>query len=76
MIISKWIYAWNAGKKPARILMIPENGGAPKSVATLPFENINSGDMALTPDGKHIICSVQESISDVWLLENFDPEVE
>jgi len=68
------IYAWSDDERPIKIWMIPVNGGAAKVFVTLPFENIRS--ITMTPDGKRIICSVEESISDVWLMENFDPEVE
>jgi len=43
-------------------------------VVTLPFESkIDFLDM--TPDGRRVVCAVRESVSDVWLMENFDPEV-
>ncbi len=71
----KWIYAWHLLKKQKEILMIPVSGGESKTLVTLPFENIFEDDISITPDGKHIICNVTESLSDVWLMENFDPEV-
>lgn len=71
----RWIYAWHLLKKQKEILMIPVSGGEPKTLVTLPFENIFEDDISITPDGKHIICNVMESLSDVWLMENFDPEV-
>gem|GEM_PF-3926505 len=27
------------------------------------------------PDGTEIVCDVNETQSDAWLMENFDPEV-
>jgi hypothetical protein len=29
----------------------------------------------MTPDGKRIVCRVSEVESDIWLAENFDPDV-
>lgn len=68
-----WIYAkdW---LRP-EILRIPVTGGEPKKFLTLPFEDIDDGGIAMTPDGKNIVCTVSESLSDIWLMENFDPEV-
>ncbi len=71
-----WIYATNYGETPVRIYIIPVDGGEPKIFIPLPFEIIPIGGITMTPDGKRIICSVEENISDVWLMENFDPEVE
>ena len=33
-------------------------------------------DIDITPDGKTIICNIEEKNSDVWMIENFDPDVE
>ena len=44
---------------------------------TLSFEaDIWQDGISMTPDGKRIVCNVVELQSDVWLMENFDPEVE
>jgi len=73
----KWIYAWDLLKKPIEILMIPVNGGKPKTLVTLPFENIDRpDDITMTPDGKRLVCAVAISQSDIWMMENFDPAVE
>jgi len=73
----KWIYAWNTEIRPLAILEVPVDGGQAQTVVTLPFENIDSlGGISMTPDGKRIVCASLEVQSDVWLMENFDPEVE
>ena len=71
----KWIYYWNPGKKPAEIMMVPAHGGNQTTHAVLPFENVALSYISMTPDGKTIVCTVVENQSDVWLMENFDPEV-
>ena len=38
--------------------------------------NINYCDIDITSDGKTIVCAIQETNSDVWMIENFDPDVE
>ncbi|NUM89042.1 MAG: PD40 domain-containing protein [Bdellovibrionales bacterium] len=71
----KWIYAWDYRKKPKEVLRISAKGGEPKPFAVLPFENITFGEsISMTTDGKHLICVVNETRSDVWLMENFAPE--
>jgi len=70
----KWIYVWYPEKKPLAILKIPANRGRAQLVVTLPFENIDAvGGLAMTPDGKRLVCASVEAQSDVWLMENFDP---
>ncbi len=71
----RWIYAWNPERKPAEIMMVPAYGGKPKTYVVLPFENVGEWYITMTPDGKMIVCVVPETQSDVWLMENFDPEV-
>ncbi|MFZ5519293.1 MAG: protein kinase domain-containing protein [Candidatus Zhuqueibacterota bacterium] len=71
----KGIYAWNPNKKPMEILIVPVNGGKPEAIITLPFENFIMNGISVTPDGNKIVCAVFEKRSDVWLMENFDPDV-
>jgi len=68
----KWIYYYDY-YKPAEILMIPAIGGESKRYVTIPIENI--GEIIIHSDGKKIVCTVHETQSDIWLMENFDPEV-
>jgi Tol biopolymer transport system component len=72
----KWIYgcSWiSVIFFSADILMIPVSGGEAKGFVTLPFENITG--ISMDPDKKKFVCTVLETQSDVWLIENFDPEV-
>jgi Tol biopolymer transport system component len=71
----KWIYAWNTDVRPLAILKVAVDGSQAQTVVTLPFENIDSlGGISITPDGKRIVCASLEVQSEVWLMENFDPE--
>lgn len=54
----------------ARILMAPVNGGAAKTIASFPFDEI--GGVSLTPDGRKCVFTVYSSRSDVWVVDNFD----
>jgi len=44
------------------------------TVIPLPFRN--SGTISITPDGRTIVFLHSETISDIWLVEDFDPEIE
>jgi Tol biopolymer transport system component len=43
--------------------------------AELPARCIHEGYTDISPDGRTLACSVRELISDVWIVEDFDPEV-
>ncbi len=55
----------------ARILRVPLQGGEAETVVTLPFEEI--GGVSTARDGRHFVCAVYSSRSDVWIVDNFDP---
>jgi hypothetical protein len=57
-----------------QIQRISVRGGKGVVVATDPFKNA-SCQLTERPQGLALLCSVRESISDVWMMENFDPSV-
>jgi serine/threonine protein kinase len=72
----KWIYGSSSTSLDifsADISMIPVSGGQAKEFVTLPLENITG--ISMDSDKKKFVCTVLETQSDVWLMENFDPEV-
>jgi hypothetical protein len=56
----------------ARILRVQVDGGVANTVTTLPFDEI--GGVSMTPDGRRFICVVYSSRSDIWVVDNFDPD--
>jgi len=56
--------------------MVNANTGVNKVVYTLPSNEIDFEDVDITSDGKTIVCAIKETNSDVWMIENFDPDVE
>ncbi|MBK7377955.1 MAG: protein kinase [Ignavibacteriales bacterium] len=70
-----WIYAINSEKTPAEILTVNAKTGLTKVIYSIPPSRI-LGDVDITSDGKTIIYAIQETNSDVWMIENFDPDVE
>ena len=73
----KWIYAINLDVIPGEILKISPDNGFIKERIKLPFDELNDFSyLDITPDGKTLVCAVPEVNSDVWMIENFDPDVE
>jgi Tol biopolymer transport system component len=68
-----WVYAWDWYAQSPEILMINASNGKAEKFVTLPFANV--GYISMHQNGKKIVCSVPETQSDAWLMENFDPEV-
>ncbi|MFH1313320.1 MAG: protein kinase [Candidatus Eisenbacteria bacterium] len=67
-----WIYVWDREEEGPTIMRVPASGGEIEPFITLPLENMIPASMTL--DGKSLVCVVYEEQSDVWLMENFDPE--
>jgi Tol biopolymer transport system component len=67
-----WIYAWH--EEDRKIVIVPVSGGDAKSLGESSFEG-TVVDYSMTPDGKRFVFAVSETQSDVWLVENFDPDV-
>ncbi len=70
----EWIYAWEKYEKFPEILMISLDGGESKKLLTLPFEDIQW--ISLSQVANKLACSVYESQSDVWFMEDFDPDID
>lgn len=70
----QWIYAYDKNNLGSEILKISIRSGNVQPFLILPYENV-SCQIAITPDEKRIVCTVWDSQSDIWMMENFDPEV-
>jgi len=55
------------------ILLVPASGGEGRVVATVPFDDA-ACIPAERPEGLALLCVVTESVSDAWMIEDFDPE--
>jgi Tol biopolymer transport system component len=69
----KWISAWNGLAKAA--VKLPAGGGEFETVFEWPFGEDTEGDCRPAPGLSDWVCWVAEHLVDVWLVENFDPEV-
>ena len=73
----KWIYGINRSKTPREIVIVSANTGQTKTVYILPSSKILTLDgVDISPNGNTIVCAIQETSSDIWMIENFDPDVE
>ena len=68
-----WVYAWGEWNGSLQIVRLPVGGGGPEPVLELPW-NLSQVESCDTSDGRQFVCGVLEVQSDVWLVENFDPE--
>ena len=55
------------------IYRVPLNGERMRVHAELPFPVLDYM-VTITPDGRRIVAAVEENRSDVWMVENFDPQ--
>jgi Tol biopolymer transport system component len=75
----RWIYAVEKIQGMLKILKISIKGDQTKIILTKPF-TLEEGfpehkGVRMTPDGKKFVFSVEKRHSDVWMVENFDPEM-
>ena len=69
---SVYVYA-NEMKMNPDVLILPVKGGKVKKVTGIPLRNVTS--LRMSPDGSRFICCVGDQRSDIWLVEDFDPDV-
>ena len=75
----KWIYAAQHLSNKVKIIMIEVEGGKAKDLFDMPV-GLEGGEvdyrgMSMTPDGKSYVFSVRQSISDIWMVENINPDL-
>jgi Tol biopolymer transport system component len=74
----KWIYASERGAGRLEILAISSETGQSKPWLSLP-PNPEMGQIITmfcsAADGTHFVFSARKSQPDIWLIENFDPEI-
>ena len=66
-----WVYALKPTTKS--LMRIPTRGGQAETLFDIPFERV--GDIDITPDGTQIVAAVPVTQADIWLIENFDPDL-
>ena len=75
----KWLYVSPVIQDILKITMVNPETGQEKELFTLPFsldKGIpDSGSVSVSPDGKHFVFHANKKNSDVWIIENFDPDL-
>ncbi len=75
----KWIYVSEPAEAEIKILMISVENSFVKILLSLPISpgigEFQHDRFSMTPDGKYLFFEVEKRLSDVWLVENFDPDV-
>ena len=66
-----WVYALKP--KTRNLLRIPVQGGPAETHMDIPVEGV--GDVDIMSDGTRIAVAVPVTQADIWLIENFDPEL-
>jgi hypothetical protein len=65
------------------VVLIPEGGGPKKNLFTMPWPKelatedlpFGYGSVSMTRDGRRFVFALRRAQSDVWVIENFDPDV-
>ena len=60
-------------KDSTYIYVMSASGGALDITARIPLCNVTQ--IRMSPDRKHFVCRVTDLRSDLWLVEDFDPDV-
>ncbi len=75
----RWIYAALPSGQMLEIIAIDAKGGSSKNVHDIPGDQEDGTPspffVSMTADGKKFVYSVGKSLSDIWLVENFDPDI-
>ena len=66
----QWIYAIYESRTPQEIVRVSRNGEELQFIATV--LGSNTYDIDMSSDGKHIVASLPEAFSDIWIIEGFD----
>jgi Tol biopolymer transport system component len=61
------------GMSLGHICRIDIQSGAVDTILTLPFEGVSS--VSMSPDKRSFVCAIREEQTDLWLVEDFDPDM-
>ena len=71
------IYVTQHLSNQVKIVMVGAEGGGAKDLFDIPFSleggQVDYSGMSLAPDGKTYVFSVRQSLSDIWMAQNFNP---
>ncbi|HLE33002.1 MAG TPA: protein kinase [Bacteroidota bacterium] len=67
------IYVLTTGE-PSQIQFLRRNESTPQSMFVFPLRMNNPDAVDITPDGKSVVYILSELYSNLWVVENFDPD--
>jgi hypothetical protein len=67
-----WIYAYRPGSR--EILRVNADSGKVEAVGRFPVGALSDYSCDLTPDRRAIVCSLEDTKSDAWIVDHFDPQ--
>jgi len=70
---SKWLYLIDSEDSATLVMRYNIENAKTERILTIPIKRV--GDVVMLPDGSSLVCIAIESQSDIWLVENFDPDV-
>jgi sugar lactone lactonase YvrE len=66
----RFVYVWD--RSGGRISRVPVRGGQGVIIGDNPFKDADCGLTEGSADVS-LLCTVEESVADAWVMENFDP---
>ena len=66
---------WIVAREDRILSTVPASGGPVTTVGALPQECMGEGFFSMNAAAGLITCSVNERASDVWVIDDFDPDV-
>jgi Tol biopolymer transport system component len=68
----QWIYAYRLGTR--EIVRVNAGTGKVEPIGGFPVGALSYYSCDLTPDRRAIVCSLEDTKSDVWIVDHFDPQ--
>ena len=68
----EWIYAWE--ESTSAIIRVSPRTARIEPIGKFPRGELFSGSCSLTPDRHAIVCAPVESVTDAWIIDDFDSE--
>ena len=69
-----WIYAFEDSK--SEIVKVSPRTTKIEPVGTFPRGQLFGGSCSLTPDRQATVCSLFEGVTDAWIVDHFDPDIQ
>jgi len=85
LLAARWVpMGWTPGRRSLWVIdgdkwdvvhTLPVSGGEPRPMWRIPSDCGDHSLFDLSADGRHVVCVVNQSLRDAWMIENFDRDV-